>query len=38
MDASNFSALGILGAFAGLSLLVMGFVSLFVMLAVRSTS
>jgi ABC-2 type transport system permease protein len=38
METSNFSVLGILGTFAGLFLLVMGFASLFVMLAVRSTS
>ena len=38
LDASHFTILGVLGAFAGLFLMVMGFSSLFVMLAVRSSS
>ncbi len=38
LDVSGFSILGVLGTFAGLFLMVMGFSSLFVMLAVRSTN
>jgi ABC-2 type transport system permease protein len=38
LDVSHFTVLGILGTFAGLFLMVMGFSSLFVMLAVRSSS
>jgi ABC-2 type transport system permease protein len=38
MDVSHLTASGIVGTFAGLFLMMMGFSSLFVMLAVRSTS
>ena len=38
LDVSHFSVLGLLGTFAGLFLMVMGFSSLFVMLATRSSS
>jgi ABC-2 type transport system permease protein len=38
LDASNITPLGLFGAFAGLFLMVMGFSSLFVMLAVRSSN
>ncbi len=38
LDVSHFTVLGLLGTFAGLFLMVMGFSSLFVMLATRSTS
>ncbi len=38
LSVSNFSIAGILGTFAALFLMVMGFSSLFVMLAVRSTN
>jgi len=38
LDASNVTILGLLGTFAGLFLMVMGFSSLFVMLAVRSSN
>lgn len=38
MVTSNFTVLGIIGSFAGLFLLVMGFSAFFVMLAVRSTN
>lgn len=38
LDVSHLTVVGILGTFAGLFLMVMGFSSLFVMLAVRSTN
>lgn len=38
LNVSHFSVVAVLGAFVGLFLLVMGFSSLFVMLAVRSTN
>jgi ABC-2 type transport system permease protein len=38
LSVSNFTAVGILGTFAALFLMVMGFSSLFVMLAVRSSN
>ena len=38
LSVTNFSLVGVLGTFAALLLMVMGFSSLFVMLAVRSTS
>jgi ABC-2 type transport system permease protein len=38
LDIGHLSVLGILGTFAGIFLMVMGFSSLFVMLAVRSTN
>lgn len=38
MDTSNITALGLLGTFAALFLMVLGFSSLFITLAIRSTS